>query len=457
MGRALLASPGMDEATGVGASVTATRYRADVVVPVDGSGALHRPGVVDVAGDRLAWVGPEAEAPVHDGEVRDVGGLLLPGFVNCHAHSPMTVLRGAGDGLPLDRWLREVIWRMEAELTDDDVRWGMLLGCDELLRNGVTTSCEHYAYNRVVADAALDAGIRCVFTPGIFAFPGDDPAHSWQHDLADAEAVFDEYDGREGRLSIGFGPHSSYNLPPEALEAIARSAAERDALVQIHLAETETEDDETRAAHGCSAPALLARVGLLDCRLLAAHSVWLDDGDLDLYQRYDVAVAHCPTSNAKLGSGVARLADLLGRGVRVGLGTDGPASNDRLDVFEEMRAAALFARATAAASSAVTTAEALHLATRGGADALGLEVGSLEAGRLADIVRMDLAADAWVPDDDASLLAHLVWAASSRLVTDVWVGGRQVVATGRCLTVDAPGARSEVGARAARLRAAGAV
>jgi 5-methylthioadenosine/S-adenosylhomocysteine deaminase len=428
------------------------RYRADAVVTVDGAGAVHRPGVLDVAGDRIAWVGPAADAPPFDGPLQSLGGLLMPGFVNTHAHTPMTLLRGAGDGLPLIRWLHEAIWPREARMSGEDARWGMLLGCDELLRCGVTTTCEQYAHNRAVADAALEAGIRCVLTPGIFEFPGGEPEDSWQYFLAEAEALYDEYDGRDGLLTVGFGPHSSYMLPPEALPAIAEAAAARDALVQIHLAETANEDDGLRAAHGCSAPELLSRLGLLDCRVLAAHSVWLSDADLDLYRRHDVAVAHCPSSNAKLGSGVARLTDMLARGIRVGLGTDSPASNDRLDVWEEMRLAGLLARAVTVESTHVTTAQALHLATRGGAEALGLDTGSLEFGRPADFIRVDLADDCWVPDgDDTALLARLVWAASSRLVTDAWVGGRQVVGEGKCLTVDAAEARREVDGRAARL------
>ena len=147
----------------------------------------------------------------------------------------------------------------------------------------MTTTCEMYAHHQVVAEAALEAGIRCLLTPGIFEFPGAGPDGSWQRFLADAEDLFDRYDGHHPLLTTGFGPHSSYVLPPEALAAVAEAAGRRGALVQIHLAETSGEDDGVRAAHGCSAPALLDRLGVLECRVLAAHSVWLDDADLDLY------------------------------------------------------------------------------------------------------------------------------------------------------------------------------
>jgi 5-methylthioadenosine/S-adenosylhomocysteine deaminase len=181
--------------------------------------------------------------------------------------------------------------------------------------------------------------------------------------------------------------------------------------------------------------------------------VWLSDADLDLYQRHDVAVAHCPGSNGKLGSGIAPIAALRARGLRVGLGTDGPASNDDLDLWEELRLAPTLARAVAGDPGALSTADALHLATRGGAEALGLTTGCLAPGRPADLVRLELDDSRFVPGD-AELLAHLVWSASSRLVTDVWVAGRRVVDAGVCRTVDGAEARRQVRTRARRLAAA---
>jgi len=203
-----------------------------------------------------------------------------------------------------------------------------------------------------------------------------------------------------------------------------------------------------------SAPALLAKEGALDGRVLAAHSVWLDDDDLAIVTEHDVAVAHCPGSNGKLGSGIAPLRALLGRGVRVGLGTDGPASNDDLHLWDEMRLAAILARATAGDPGAVSTSEALRLATRGGGDALGLPVGALEPGRPADVIRLRTDDPRFTPSvSDAELLGHLVWAGAGYLVTDVWVGGARVVEAGRCTRIDEAQARAEVARRARRLLA----
>ncbi len=445
--------PGEASTLAVDRARRVVRYRADCVVTMDEELRVHRPGVLDVVGDRIAWVGAATDAPV-DALVdeRRVGGLLMPGLVNVHGHSPMTLFRGAGDGLPLDQWLREVIWPREGRLTPDDVWWGMQLGCAELLRAGVTTTCELYFHPRVVADAALEAGIRCVLTPGILDLPHAGPDARWQSLLEEAALVHGELDGREGRLRVGLGPHAAYTIPPEGLAAVGELAADLGALVHMHVAETRAEDELVRARQGCGAPEALERAGILDGRLLAAHSVWLDDEALDLFARHDVAIAHCPQSNAKLGSGVARVSHMLERHMRVGIGTDGPASNDNLDLWEELRLAPLVARAVSCDASALGTFDALWLGTRGGAASLGLDCGSLEPGRLADFVRVELDDAAFVPaDTDANLLTLLVWAASSRLVTDVWVAGRRLVEHGACRSVDEATARAEVTRRARRL------
>jgi len=233
---------------------------------------------------------------------------------------------------------------------------------------------------------------------------------------------------------------------------VAQEAQRRGAMVQIHLSETQAECTVVQERYGMSAPALLASLGLFDGRVLAAHSIWLDDADLSLLAEYDVAVAHCPGSNGKLGAGVARLTAMLAQGIRVGLGTDGPASNDDLHPWDEMRLAAILARATAADPGVVTSATALRLATRGGGEALGLPVGALEVGRPADLIRLRTDDARFVPAlNDAELLGHLVWAGAGYLVTDVWVGGDAVVTDGRTVQIDGERARYEVGERAHRL------
>lgn len=430
------------------------RFRAPVVLPADPSCSVVRDGVVDVDDDgRITYCGPANAAPETGGGT-ELPGILLPGLVNAHAHSPMVLLRGMGGDLPLLRWLREVIWPAEARLRAKDVRAGMLLGAVEMLRHGVTTSAEMYFHAEQVADAVLAAGSRTVLGGPIIDLPGLD----WRSMLADAERWIDTDGLRSGpadRIELSYAAHSAYMLPEEALREIATSASARGALVQIHVAEAAAEDERQRAEHG-SVPQLLDQVGLLDGRLIAAHGVHLSDSDIALLAARGAAIAHCPGSNAKLASGTARLADLRAASIPVGLGTDGPASNDDLDLWEEIRLAALFARLSARDSTALTAADSLLLATRGGADALGRDdIGALEPGRWADLVHVDLDDPAFatgldVPDDQ--LLANLVWAAGSRRVRDVWVAGELVVAGGEPTRVDRAAAQADVATHARRLR-----
>jgi 5-methylthioadenosine/S-adenosylhomocysteine deaminase len=424
------------------------RIAARAVVTCDEAGTLLRPGAVELAEGRVASVGP-----ARDGEAL-LPGVLVPGLVNCHCHSPMTLFRGAAEDMPLRRFLREVLWPREARLTDEDVYWGMTLACAELLGFGVTTTCEMYVHEEALLRAVLDAGTRCVLTPGVMDVPG---WLSWRERLEQVCAFHDEHAGVHETVEVGIAAHSAYTLPLEALDAVARAAQARSALVHMHVAETTEECAELEAAEGCSVPALLARRGFLDGRVLAAHAVWLSDDDLRIFREHDVAVAHYPQANAKLAAGVARLADMLELGLRVGLGTDGPAGNNDLDLWEEVRLAALLARVRAGSAELLPAPELLTLATRGGAAALGLDaVGSIEVGRAADLVLLRDDDPGLVPViEQRDLLSHLVWSGGGRLVRDVWVAGRQLVRDGECLTIDVERARREVQERAVRLAHAG--
>ncbi len=432
------------------------RFHAPVVLPADPSCSLLRDAVVDVDTDgRILYCGPVATAPESTAPVTTLTGILLPGLINTHAHSPMTLLRGMGGDLPLLPWLNEIIWPAEAKLRPEDVRTGMLLGSVEMLRHGVTTSAEMYFEGEQLVDAVLTTGARVLVAPPVMELPGLD----WRAQLAAIERWIDADGLRFGpgdRVELGYGPHSAYMLSEDGLRATAESAAARGALIQIHIAEAAAEDTDVRSAHG-SVPALLAKLGMLDGRVLAAHAIHLSDADIALFAAHGVGMAHCPGSNAKLASGIARIAELRAAGVAVGLGTDGPASNDDLDLWEELQLSAMFARVATGDSTVLTAADAFLLATRGGAAALGRgDIGALEPGRWADLVHIDLDDPAFacgldVPD--VQLLSNLVWAAGSRRVRDVWVAGEQVVADGESLRVDRSKVQAGVAETAARLRA----
>jgi len=455
---AVSAGTGVTGPPGTGAI---TRLAAPAVLPCDPACSVIRDGALDVAADgRIVWVGPRSEAPPAPGEVRELDGILLPGLVNAHCHTPMIVLRGLGGDLPLMRWLTEVMWPAEAKLTGDDVRAGMLLGACELLSAGVTTSVEMYFYADEVIGAVLEAGSRLVLTPGIIAAPGWDRLGSWQAMLNGVSRRIDRdglVSGPGDRVEIGYGPHAAYTLPPEALVATAEAARERGALLHIHLSETLGEDATLREAHG-SVPRLLDSLGVFGGRVLAAHGVHLDDTEIALLARHGVAVAHCPGSNAKLAAGVARVAALRAASVPLALGTDGPASADDLDLWAQARLAGQLARLAADDAAVLTAADLLLLATRHGAAAIGRsDLGALEPGRWADVVHLRADDSALVGFDedaasDRALLSNLVWAGGGRLVRDVWVAGEQVLAGGAPTRVDRSDALAGARAVAARLR-----
>jgi len=420
---------------------TSRRFHAPVALPADPSCSVIRDAVLDVGPDgRITYCGTAPAAPPIAGEVprTHLTGILTPGLVNTHAHSPMTLLRGLGGDLPLLQWLQDSIWPAEARMRPQDARAGMLLGCAEMLRFGVTTSAEMYAHAEEVVDAALEAGSRVLVAPAVFDLPGMD----WRGDVAAIGKWIDADGLRFGpgdRIELCYGPHSTYTLPPEALRVIAEESAQRGALVHIHAAETIAEDVATRERFG-SVPQLLKETGLLDGRLLAAHAVHLSDDDISLLARAGAGVAHCPGSNAKLASGTARLHELRAASVPVGLGTDGPASNDDLDLWEEARLAMMFARLATSDPLALTAEDAFLMATTVGAAALGrTDIGSLRAGNWADLTHISVDGPhfaAGLDVTDSHLVSNLMWAAGSRAVKDVWVAGEPVVEDGETVRVD---------------------
>jgi 5-methylthioadenosine/S-adenosylhomocysteine deaminase len=427
------------------------RFTARAVVVGDRAGTVVPDAVLDIEDGRIDWVGPAADAPPSDAQVVELPGVLLPGLVNVHSHAPMVLFRGQGEGLPLDRWLQEVMWPREARLTPEDVEVAMTAASAEMLGNGVTTSVEMYFHPEQIAAAVGRTGARAIILSTLIPLPGLPPVEQQLARALELAATAP----KDGSVEYGIGPHAAYTVSLPVLREAARICREHGLLLHLHVAETATEGADLLARHGLSVPALLASHDVLGGRVLAAHCVHMDDGDLDLWREYDVAVAHCPASNAKLASGIAPLRAMLDRGIRVGMGTDGPASNDGLDLFADLRLAASLARLVNRSATALTAAEAIWLATGAAADAIGRpDLGQLAVGRRADLVHVDTRDLVFEPvGDPADLLAHLVWSGAGRHVRDVWVGGRQVVGEGASLTVDTEALRRDVAARAARLAA----
>jgi 5-methylthioadenosine/S-adenosylhomocysteine deaminase len=422
--------------------VSAPRALTVVGGRIDGTpGALRAvDGVVDAIGPDLA--------PQPGDEVLDAaGGHLLPGLVNAHTHAAMTLFRGWGDDLPLMEWLQEVIWPAEARLTAGDVYWGTRLAAVEMLRTGTVRFWDMYWHGEAVARAVADAGIRAVVSSVVI--DGGDPTRG----RALRPQVLDQLDAAAAAgplVTPGLGPHAVYTVSPETLGWIAEVAHDRGLPVQIHLSETEQEVLECRARHGLAPAELLDRCGLLGPATVLAHCVWLTDPELDLVAERGAVIATNPVSNMKLAvGGVFPYAAARDRGIPVGLGTDGAASNNSLDLLADAKFLSLLQKHASNDPAAMTAREAWAVATGARAHALG-QPGSLEPGAPADFVVVPADRPEIGPGD---LVHNLVYAAAGAVVDTVVVDGRVVVRGGT--VADLAEVRARAYACAARLGVGG--
>ncbi len=427
----------------LGARPAELLVRAGVVVTMDGARRVIEDGAVAVADGEIIAVGRAGEvAAAHPGaRLLDAGGdLLMPGLVDGHTHLAMTLFRGLADDLPLQDWLERHVWPAERRvLRTETVRWGSRLGAAELVRSGVTTCCDMYFFADEVAAAVEDVGMRAIVARAYVEGAG--PA--LDRELAEAEAFAGRWRGH-ARITPALGPHAPYTVGPDAYRALHALAGRLDVPMATHLAETRDEASAVTDPRGPTPVRHLDALGVLDERLVAAHCVWVDDEDIALLAARGTGVVHCPRSNLKLASGVAPVPDMLAAGVHVGLGTDGAASNNALDLVAEMQTAALVHKGVRLDPLAVPAAEAVTMATIGGARALGMDglVGSLEPGKRADMVVVGLDDDRLTPLYDP--VSHLAYAAAAADVRTVLVDGRVVMEDRRLLTVDEAEVRARV-------------
>jgi len=411
--------------------------RARWVVPVEPDGAVLEDTAVAVNGERIEAVLPAAEASARYPQADGIAlpeHVLIPGLVNAHTHAAMSLMRGLADDRPLDRWLREHIWPAEARhVSAEFVRDGTLLACAEMLRGGTTCFNDMYFFPEAALEAALQAGIRAALGMIVVEFPSayaSDPDDYLQKGLA----LRDRW--REHPLaSFCLAPHAPYTVSDATFRRVATILGELDVPLHIHVHETDDEVDRSIAEHGVRPLERLGALGLLGPNLMAVHGVHLTPQEIALLARHGASVVHCPSSNLKLASGFAPVASLLAAGVNVALGTDGAASNNRLDLMQEMRQAALLAKAVARDAAALPAHTALRCATLGGASALGLadRIGSIAPGKCADLVAVRLLGEPELaPCFDP--VSHLVYAAGREHVTDVWVAGKQQVRDGEAQT-----------------------
>ena len=364
------------------------------------------------------------------------GGIVMPGLVNTHTHLPMSLFRGLADDLPLAEWLEEHIFPAEARFIEPaTVRWATLLSCAEMLLSGTTCCCDGYFHEDAVAGAVAESGLRAVLAQGIIDFPAPgvpDPARNVTH----ARAYIQSWRGRSPLITPSLFCHAPYTCGDGTLRAAKAAADERDVILQVHVAETAFERDRSLQQTGLSPVAHLDRLGILDRRSLLAHCVHVDDADIEILTRRGCAVAHCPESNMKLGSGIAPVARMRSAHITVGLGTDGCASNNDLDLFGEMGTAAKLHKVATGDPTALDAGSVLQMATLDGARAIGLDdrIGSLAVGKRADIVVLDTRTPHLTPMYHPE--SHLVYTAGGADVRHVMVDGRWVVRDRRLLTLN---------------------
>ncbi len=433
--------------------MTATRYTAAHVLLGGDSMELVDHGAVDVTDGAIVWSGPANQAPPIGPGTNEVNvpGLLMPAMINAHCHTPMVLFRGAGEGLPVDRWLKEVMWPRESKLTPADVKAGMALGVTEMLSNGIGTSCEMYFHADAMAEAAIEANFRSVITaPFIEAdsFAGLGPINE---QLA-AAVDFAQRHATHPLIAAGLGPHSAYALGPDTLASIGQLSSDNDLLVHIHMAELPTENRMVSEL-GPSVVKVLDGLGLLTPKTVAAHGIWVDDDDVALLAERGVGICHCPVSNMGHAQGVAPLRRLHAAGIDVCLATDGPASHYRLDLFEEMRTALRLHRLDAQDASALSPHDVLAMTTHRAATVLGRsDLGQLRSGFRADMVHLDLDQLSFGPIlSSEDIIPAVVWGGSRAAVREVWVEGRLSVDQGLPVDASIPDLRAEVTGRARTL------
>jgi 5-methylthioadenosine/S-adenosylhomocysteine deaminase len=416
-----------------------------IVLTMDEKLTQYDPGAVAVRGDTIVAVGTEAELKkeyaTHTKEVIDCGGkILMPGLVNAHTHVPMTLIRGLADDLRLDVWLMGYMLPVERQFVSPEfVRLGTLIACAEQIRSGVTTFNDMYFFEDDIAQAAADAGMRAVCGESVMKYPAPD-APSYDDSLAYAREFIKKWKGHP-LIVPAIAPHAPYSTNPEIIRACVDLAVEFDVPLHIHISETAFEVENMRKEQGMPVVPYVKKLGLFEAKVIAAHCVHIDTGEIRTLQHANAGVSHNPSSNLKLASGFAPVAKMLEDGLNVGIGTDGPASNNDLDMFEEVRLASFVAKAASNDPTVVPAATALTMATRLGAQALHLGhiTGSLEVGKRADMIIVDTSPLHNTPRfkrDPMGAYAQLVYASKSTDVTDVMVNGKWLMRDHNLLTLN---------------------
>lgn len=377
-----------------------------------------------IEGNRIVEIGAKREA---DTVIEGKGKVVLPGMVNLHTHAAMTLFRGFGDDMKLQDWLSTKIWPQEAKLRPEDIYWGTRLACLEMIKSGTTTFNDMYFHMDQAAKAAKEMGLRAFLSEGFIDLGFESRAKEQFKRVDEVNRKIEAL--KVDRITPVLGPHTIYTVSEDSWRKFAEIADKKGYLIHTHLSETRREVDDCLAQHGLRPAQYLEKIGLLTKNVIAAHGCWLDPSEIEILAKAGAKVAHCPVSNMKLATGQAMpFAALKEAGVVLGLGTDGAASNNNLDMFESVKFAALLQKFAHQDPTILPAAEAFEMATLGGARALGIDAGLVGEGRLADLILVDLKRPEMVPRHDD--LSNLVYAAHGNVV-DTLICDGQVLMKGR--------------------------
>jgi 5-methylthioadenosine/S-adenosylhomocysteine deaminase len=431
-------------------------YKNGTFFTMNANNEIIEDGMLIVENTMIQYIGPyDAGRLLSDDTIIDLKHKwALPGLVNTHSHILMTILRGVGDDMPLNPWLETRVFPLESQYTTEIATISAQLGIMEMLRSGTTACSDMFNPNGIDVDEVMHVvaatGMTGAISYAVFSFGTDQEQHN--HLLA-AERFANTYkSAADGRLTTMVAPHSTYACSTYALEQCARIAQEHNLMVHIHLSETEDEVNHIKARYGVRPVEYARRLGIFNQPTIAAHGVVLNDEERAILQAHDVRIAHNPISNLKLGSGIANISKLLELGIKVGIGTDGVASNNNYDMFEELRTTALLQKGLYRDATKLPASQALALATRLGGEVIGMpRSGSLEVNQYADFITIDPHNKPHLqPEHEA--ISHLVYSVSGKDVSDVYIRGQQVVKNSECLTIDEERVISEANRLYAQLR-----
>ncbi len=406
------------------------------ILPMNGRDAIIRNGLIATKKDKILYVGRETKAPKIKTEItiNGKGKVATPGLINCHTHLPMTLFRGIAEDQPLTTWLTQTIWPLEAKLTPNDIYQGALLGCLENIKNGTTTFADMYFHEEKIAKAVEKAGLRAVLAQGIIEAENREKG---EHMLKESVEFAQKYNGyADGRVTTQLGPHAVYTCSPQLLTQTREEASKLSIGIHIHIAESKQMAKLVKKRHGLTEIELLESINFLKSNVLAAHCIHLTRKEMQIIAKHNVKVSYNPTANMKIASGTPKIKTLTNLGITVGIGTDGPASNNNLDMFEEMKTAALLQKIRYMDPTVLPAQQVVGMATTNGAKALGLEktVGSLEVGKKADVILIDFRKPHLTPLHDP--YANIVYSARGSDVDTVIVDGKLLMEGRKVKTLD---------------------